>query len=579
MSALNRAQVSIVSCTDHLYLSRATSGRVLFRSSGKPRVRSKVCRSSSSSDGEVKTARAQELQSKARLLRKQQEELAEQLQRLNEESESLSATDKKLVQAELSSQEPVQTENEIPEAIRDLLATSGVLTSVPWSNEAPITDDTASYFQTPDGSQSYDWDHATDTLNDVLDVAQAISNQDASLGKDVNSAASESDEGSDDEEGFAEDDNTDFEPGHGVEDMLRMLEEGGALPDIEGLMEAENAQEFQLRVQKLVDRYEAQFLKKKDRKISTEEIRQMEKDEAWEPTTCIPVLDEDILEVRPAPAVRPVPAVPEDIQQQYVALQHCLYVLRRAHLEGEPDEPVKALASTNLVDMLDVSFEDPLIASVGIGPWLHYMEGLRGAGAWTQVEHIWAEVSDDRPTPVYAIIVDQFVNIPFPEWFYSYLVDRAEAWGSDAGGLEIPALQAVHESAPDDPSIPLQLNYPNAESPLTPKPKPLRTSQQGKQQPTDNLTADAAAMAVDAPEQRVGRHDHGDKKRRKPQSVRLAGLRQIQGQVLADEEAWTARASTTTTGSARYPNISAPSADPGYLPSIDLLGQFGLADL
>ena len=236
------------------------------------------------------------------------------------------------------------------------------------------------------------------------------------------------------------------------------------------------------------------------------------------------------------------------------------------------------------------------------------------------------------------------------------------------GGLEIPALQAVHESAPDDPSIPLQLNYPNAESPLTPKPKPLRTSQQGKQQPTDNLTADAAAMAVDAPEQRVGRHDHGDKKRRKPQSVRLAGLRQIQGQVLADEEAWTASqqsvmfrksssavelpveeeemprlwyrqgspdearmssgssqlvtsqsevgsqaqqqqpeerreqllqsvaedssaadaqqssasfvndnvgASTTTTGSARYPNISAPSADPGYLPSIDLLGQFG----
>ena len=66
--------------------------------------------------------------------------------------------------------------------------------------------------------------------------------QDASLGKDVGSAADESDEGSGDEDGFAEDDNTEFEPGHGVEDMLRMLEEGGALPDIEGLMEAENAQ-------------------------------------------------------------------------------------------------------------------------------------------------------------------------------------------------------------------------------------------------------------------------------------------------------------------------------------------------
>jgi len=71
---------------------------------GTPRVRSKVCRSSKSSDGDIKTARAQELQSKARLLRKQQEELAEQLQRLDKESESLSATDKKLVQAELSSQ-------------------------------------------------------------------------------------------------------------------------------------------------------------------------------------------------------------------------------------------------------------------------------------------------------------------------------------------------------------------------------------------------------------------------------------------------------------------------------------------
>lgn len=69
-----------------------------------------------------------------------------------------------------------------------------------------------------------------------------------------------------------------------------------------------------------------------------------------------------------------MPAVPEDIQQQYDVMQHCLYVLRRAHLQGEPDEPVKALASTNLVDMLEVSFEDPLIASVGIGPWLQYME-------------------------------------------------------------------------------------------------------------------------------------------------------------------------------------------------------------
>lgn len=72
--------------------------------------------------------------------------------------------------------------------------------------------------------------------------------------------------------------------------------------------------------------------------------------------------------------VRPAPAVPEDIQQQFDALQHLLYVLRRAHLTGHVDEPVKALASTSLVDMLDLTFEDPFIVSVGIGPWLQYME-------------------------------------------------------------------------------------------------------------------------------------------------------------------------------------------------------------
>lgn len=226
----------------------------------------------------------------------------------------------------------------------------------------------------------------------------------------------------------------------------------------------------------------------------------------------------------------------------------------------------------------------------------------------------------------------------------------------------------MHESAPDDPSIPLQLNYPNAESPLTPKPfppKPLRTRQQGKQQPADGPTTDAAAVAADLPEHRASRHGRGDKKRSKPQRVRLAGLRQIQGQVLADEEASQQcvmsrksssavelavaneeisrlryrqgspdaarlsigseldmsqsqtgsqaqqqqpeeqrkqqlqsvtedsspagdakqspaslvnddpRTSTTTTGSARYSTFPAPSADPGCLPSIDLLGQFG----
>ena len=84
------------------------------------------------------------------------------------------------------------------------------------------------------------WTSSFVTDCSLLDCAPLL--QDASLGEDLGSAVKETDEGSDDEEGFAEDDNTEFEPGHGVEDMLRVLEEGGALPDIEGLIEAENAQ-------------------------------------------------------------------------------------------------------------------------------------------------------------------------------------------------------------------------------------------------------------------------------------------------------------------------------------------------
>ena len=50
------------------------------------------------------------------------------------------------------------------------------------------------------------------------------------------------DEDDHDDEGESAESNEDFEGGEGVEDMLRVLEEGGALPDIEGLMEAENPQ-------------------------------------------------------------------------------------------------------------------------------------------------------------------------------------------------------------------------------------------------------------------------------------------------------------------------------------------------
>ena len=51
----------------------------------------------------------------------------------------------------------------------------------------------------------------------------------------------EGDEGSDDE-GESEGGGAGSQAGEGVEEMLRLLEEGGALPDIEALMEAEDPQ-------------------------------------------------------------------------------------------------------------------------------------------------------------------------------------------------------------------------------------------------------------------------------------------------------------------------------------------------
>lgn len=52
----------------------------------------------------------------------------------------------------------------------------------------------------------------------------------------------DSDGESDDEGGFPEDDKAPFEAGAGVEEIMQMLEEGGTLPDIEGLATAEDPQ-------------------------------------------------------------------------------------------------------------------------------------------------------------------------------------------------------------------------------------------------------------------------------------------------------------------------------------------------
>ena len=46
----------------------------------------------------------------------------------------------------------------------------------------------------------------------------------------------------DDGEGFPGEDEKEFEAGQGVEEMLKLLEEGGTLPDLQGLMDAEDPQ-------------------------------------------------------------------------------------------------------------------------------------------------------------------------------------------------------------------------------------------------------------------------------------------------------------------------------------------------
>ena len=44
----------------------------------------------------------------------------------------------------------------------------------------------------------------------------------------------------------------------------------------QGELEPEDAEEFKARIQKMIDRYEAQYLPRKQRKVTTEEVRKMD---------------------------------------------------------------------------------------------------------------------------------------------------------------------------------------------------------------------------------------------------------------------------------------------------------------
>ena len=47
-----------------------------------------------------------------------------------------------------------------------------------------------------------------------------------------------------------------------------------------------------------------------------------------------------------------------------------------------------------------------------------------------------------RPHPVYTITVDQFLNLPFPEWYYAEMQDDApaSAWDRYTGKMSHPCI-------------------------------------------------------------------------------------------------------------------------------------------
>lgn len=139
----------------------------------------------------------------------------------------------------------------------------------------------------------------------------------------------------------------------------------------------------------------------------------------------------------------------------------------------------------------------------------------------------------------------------------------------------MPALLAVHESAPDDPSIPLQRNFHNAESPPASKPFPPKPHSAPMQQPTNSFASRATSKDSEGrmgggfgatADADAGNGNSSPRMTKKPQSVRLAGLRQMQGRVLAEEEDWAAsRRSTVSTAEGSSMGVATEKNEPPRL--------------
>ena len=74
----------------------------------------------------------------------------------------------KMVMGMIQDAKPSQNQ-ELPEPIKNLLNSAGVLDAVPWDGPATGAENPDSYFSTPDNRQDYDWDLDSVDSDDVFE--------------------------------------------------------------------------------------------------------------------------------------------------------------------------------------------------------------------------------------------------------------------------------------------------------------------------------------------------------------------------------------------------------------------------
>ncbi|CAL8463617.1 g3151 [Coccomyxa elongata] len=374
-------------------------------------------------------------------LRQNQKELEETLAELAKVANRLSEEDQKKLAAVIADLGPLEDgqdsnseggQTEYPKPVQDLYNMAGVLDAVPYDG-SPVIKDSKDLPLMPELSR-YQWSE-----KDVRDTGEELTDEEWAkffaneLGYNADDDSNDGGEGTSPEDfrippSFLDDevkpgDDVEIEPSPDVEAMLALLESGQPLPPDprEAGIARESAAAFTARLDKIVARYESQFLKRHEWQITTKEIREME--EHWNAlamTSQTPATMDDITEVVPAPDF------PPEVKQQWDRCQWILYRLRRAHLDGPPAQPAQALAAAGLVSE-DVIFQDAVLECRGLPAWLEYAQRLEQTGGYIELANIWGSASEDRPDPQWHVVVDSWLNIPYPDWYLDYFMTHFDA--------------------------------------------------------------------------------------------------------------------------------------------------------